>query len=270
MYIEKTIHLLENLKEIGLSASEANIYLTLLTIGANPVSTIAKKININRSSCYEVIKRLINKGFINKIIKNNISYFFAEKPEIMLIQLSNKKERLEQKIIKLEKSLKDFEKIQDNQSQKPSVIFFEGKEGILNIMEDTLNSKEELRAYASLNELAEILPNYLEKYYKRRSNKGIFVRAIYPANKNSYNHKQRDKEENRESRLIPPELDLHLDIIIYDDKVVITSLKEKFGLLIKSKSLATAQKKIFDIIWDGTKKYDKVLTSLMKQQYSIA
>jgi len=270
MQFEETIQLLQNLRGIGLSASEANVYLVLLTLGTNPVSTVAKKADLNRSSCYDVLKRLMKKGFVTQIRKRNISYFAAVEPKIMLHQLNNKKDNLEQKIENLGRSLKELETIQCEHAQKPSVVFFEGKAGILNIMEDTLTSSEPLRAYASLKELTEILPNYFPKYYKRRTKKGIFVKAIYPTSKETYRHKLRDTEEHRESRLIPPEFDFHLDILIYDNKVAITSLKEKFGLLIKSESLAKAQKKIFDIIWAGTKQYDEVMTNMMEKKCALA
>lgn len=267
MILEDTLQLLRTLKEVGLSANEANVYLTLLTLGPNPVSTIAKKADLNRSSCYTVLERLMKKGFIHQSNKQKITYFSAVDPKFMLNQLANKKYDLEDKMENLRRSLGQFEKIKCEYSQKPTVVFFEGEAGILNVMEDTLTSKEHLRAYASLKELTKLLPNYFPDYYKRRTQKGIFVKSIYPANRQSYLHKLRDSIENRESRLIPPEFDFHLDILIYDNKVAITSLKEKFGLLIKSKSMANAQKKIFDLIWEGTKGYDTIMTRMMAEKF---
>lgn len=267
MPFEETLHLLKTLKGVGLSANEANIYITLLTLGPNPVSTIAKKAELNRSSCYDILKRLMKKGFLHQTNRDSLTYFAAVEPRLILSQLALKKDNLEHKIEHLRQSLGQLEQLQCDGLQKPSVVFFEGQAGILNIMEDTLTSSETVRAYASLNELTALLPNYFPKYYKRRTSKGIFVKAIYPANKESYAHKLRDSEEHRESRLIPPEFDFHLDILIYDNKVAITSLKEKFGLLIKSQSMASAQKKIFDLIWEGTTHYDKIMTESMRTQH---
>lgn len=267
MPFEQTLQLLKTLKGVGLSANEANIYITLLTLGPNPVSTIAKKAELNRSSCYDILKRLMKKGFLHQTNKQNLTYFSAVEPKLVLNQLTNKKDNLEHKIENLRQSLGQLEQLQCDGLQKPSVVFFEGEAGIMNIMEDTLTSSETIRAYASLSELTALLPNYFPKYYKRRTSKGIFVKAIYPTNKESYIHKLRDSEEKRESRLIPPEFDFHLDILIYDNKVAITSLKETFGLLIKSQSMANAQKKIFDLIWEGAKQYDHMMTETMKLQH---
>lgn len=256
-------NLLQTLQEIGLKPKEAEIYLSLLTIGCNPASTIAKKAKQNRSNCYTIIEKLMQKGFVHQIIKNNISYFCAVEPKNLLDQFKNKRYELEEKITHLTQSVEQLEQLKMPNQTKPKVIFYQGEAAIQNIMEETLSAKETIRAYASLDELTTLLPTYFPQYYKRRCQKGLFVKAIYPATPQSLEHKKHDHEELRESRLIPKEFDFHLDILIYDDKVAITSLKEKFGVVINSKDMAEAQKKIFDIIWNATKNYDETITKLI-------
>ena len=252
----KTLEKLFNtLREIGPTANEANTYIGLLNIGTNPVSTIAKKVNLNRGTCYAILERLMRKGFIQEIMKNNITYYTAVEPHYIVEHLKRKQYTLREKIDYLSNALPEFESIKAGTSAKPKVIFFEGEEGLRNIMEDTLTALHELRAYASVPELLSLLPNYFQNYYKRRVNKKIFVKALCPANPISIDYKKRDKNELRETRLIPPEFDFHLDILIYNNKVTITSLQAKFGILIESKEMAEAQRRIFDLIWDGAKAY---------------
>jgi sugar-specific transcriptional regulator TrmB len=259
--------LLATLSEIGLNAKEANAYLTLLSIGSNPASVIAKKVKINRSSCYSLLERLMQKGFIQQYIKDNVTYYNAVEPKYILDQLKNKKFELEDKIDNLGNSIAQFELLKNEYRGKPRVVFFEGEAGVQNIMEDTLTSKTVVRAYASLNELTGLFPGYWPNYYKRRAQKGVFVKAIYPADELSYLHKLRDVEELRESRLIPKEFDFHLDIMIYDNKMAITSLREKFGVLIESKEMAESQRRIFDFIWEGATKYDDMMMKRMETKY---
>ena len=268
MNLDSTLILIQRLKETGLTANEANIYITLQSIGQNPASVIAKRADLNRSSCYTILDSLMKKGFIQQAIKNNIAYFNASDPKCILQQLKNQKFKIDENIQNIDNLVNQFQSLQNNYTHKPKVVFFEGKAGLINIMEDSLTSSETLRAYASLSELTALLPNYFPNYYKRRTEKNISVKAIYPANKESYLHKKRDQIENRESRLIPAEFNFHLDILIYDNKVAITSLKEKFGLLIESKEMAIAQKKIFDLVWKATKKYDTVMTKLMQKKFN--
>ena len=257
--------LIQTLKEIGLSASEANTYLALHSIGTNPVSTIAKNAGISRSTCYTILDRLLQKGFVQETIKRNITYYTAVEPKYVLDHLKFKHQELEEKIENLSHTLANFDLLKNAYQKKPKVVFFEGANGVRNIMENTLTATKMIRAYACLDGITHLLPGYFPKYYKRRTEKGIAVKAIYPASVHSYLHKLKDKEELRESRLIPEEFNCHLDIIIFDNKVAITSIKEQFGVLIESESMANAQRKIFDLFWEGTINYDSIMTKRMKE-----
>lgn len=266
MFVQEAQKLIKTLKEIGLTASEANTYLTLFSIGANPASTIAKAAELNRCTCYTNLKNLLTKGLIHQTIKNNVTYFTAVEPQFILDLLKVKNSQQEENVANLIHSLEDFELLKNSYHKKPKVIFYEGKNGVKNIMEKTLTSKGTIRAYACLDGLTCLLPVYFQTYYKRRTKKGIKVKAIYPVSKNSYLHKLRDKEELRESRLIPEEFNFHLDILIFDNKVAITSIKEQFGVLIESEDMAKAQKDFFDLIWKSTKAYDEIMTNRMKKK----
>lgn len=255
--------LLQTLIEIGFNHKEARVYYTLLQIGSNPASVIAKKAELNRSGCYPVLERLIERGFVQQIIKDNVTYFTAIEPASILDHLRTKYDELEIKIERLSHKLHDFEIMKNPYQGKSKAAFFQGEDGILNIMEDTLNSKETILAYAAFDELTDLFPHYFQKYSKRRVEKGISVKVLYPASLKSFLHKQRDQSELRESRLVPPKYNFHLDILIYDQKVAITSLKEKFGIVIENIEIAEAQKKIFNLMWISAKEYDfKISQSL--------
>ena len=266
LYLTSMEPLITTLKSIGLDDREATTYLTVLSIGTNPVSTIAKKAGLNRSSCYAVLERLLHNGFIEKVIQGNMTYFRAVEPHHLLDQLKNKQYELEAKIEGLGNNLAQFEKLKNPYEVKPKVVFFQDEAGLQNMIEDTFTSQEPLRCYAALDELSDLLPHYMPRYYKRRVQKGLKVRSIYPATEKSFLHKKRDKYELRESRLIPKEFNFHLDIMIYNNKVVITSLEEKFGVMIESKEMATAHKRIFEIIWDATRSYDDGITKIFERE----
>lgn len=211
----------------------------------------------------------MHKGFIRQYTKNNVSYYTAAEPKHILNQLQNRQSELENKISDLGESISQFELLRNEYHGKPRVTFYEGRAAVQKVMDDTLNSSTIIRAYASIQELTALLPDYWENYYRRRTAKGIFVKTIYPADEMSFMHKQKDKEQLRESRLIPKEFDFHLDFMIYDNKVAITSLREKFGVLIESKDMAESQGRIFDIIWTSAGRYDEIMTKSMGKIFGL-
>jgi sugar-specific transcriptional regulator TrmB len=259
--------LIKTLQAVGLNDKESQTYLSLLKLGPQPASIIAKKTAMNRSSSYIMLEKLTQKGFIEKIIQEKNTIYRAVDPVFILDRLKTRQDELESNIENLGLALKDFDQLKGGYETKPRVVFFQDEAGLQNMFEDTFTSSEPLRCYASLEELSMLLPNYMPRYYLKRVARQLRVRAMYPATEKSFLHKKRDKHELRESRLIPEEFDCHLDIMIYDHKVVITSLKEKFGVLIESKQMSEAQKKIFDLFWDAEKDYDQAITKHFEMEF---
>ena len=147
-----------------------------------------------------------------------------------------------------------------NLSQRPKVEFYEGREGLIKVYEDTLTSHEPILAFANIEDLHKYLPNYFKSYYKRRARKGIPIKAIFPANKAARERIKENKQENRESALIPAEeYPLSPEINIYDNKVMIASGKEKLGVVIESQEIADAMKTIFKLSWAEAKRLEKNL-----------
>jgi hypothetical protein len=139
-------------------------------------------------------------------------------------------------------------------------MFYEGKQGMEQVYGDTLTSHETILAYANVNEMHAAMPDYFPKYYQRRTKKGIHIRAIIPSNKAGIERVNKDKEEARESALVPEnKVYFSPEINIYDNKIMIASWKEKLGIIIESKEIATAMKTIYELAWAEAKRLEKNL-----------
>jgi hypothetical protein len=133
-------------------------------------------------------------------------------------------------------------------------MFYEGVDGLKYIYEDTLHAQEPIRAWASIDDMHAEIPNYFPRYYRRRAEKGISIRAIFPDTPGSIERVAHDAEEARESLLVPEsEYSFHPEINVFDNKVTIASLREKLGIIIESAEIADAMKKIFELAWLGAK-----------------
>ena len=85
----------EFLKEIGLTKSEIKVYVALLKIGAfSSKGKIVEESKIASSKIYEVLNKLIEKGLVSTIIKNNIKHFAACSPNRIKDFLARKKEKI--------------------------------------------------------------------------------------------------------------------------------------------------------------------------------
>ncbi len=80
----------ESLKEIGLSDSEAVIYLTLLKKGELSVAEISQTSGLHRTNIYDSLEKLKEKGFVAFVLKENKQFYRATAPKIVLDYLKEK------------------------------------------------------------------------------------------------------------------------------------------------------------------------------------
>ena len=256
--MQNTLLPLKNfLLSIDFSEKEANVYLTLLSLGKGTVSEIAQKAEINRTTGYDILGTLVGYGLASVSGKEPKQEYIAESPEHVLDFLEKQKEETNERIKHAQAILPQFKSVH-NVSDRPQIRFYEGKDGLRQVYEDTLTAHETIRAYATVDDMHVTLPEYFPKYYERRAKKGIAIRAIIPSTFIGKERVAKDTEEMRETALIPADkYYFSPEINMYDNKVMIASWREKLGIIIESAEIADAMKKTFELAWAEAKRLDK-------------
>lgn len=247
------LNLKPHLIEMGLSDKEAQVYLALLELGKGSVSKIGQKAGIQRTTGYSILDSLVSKGLAIVSGKKPKQEYIAEKPEKITDFLKTSISQLQEQLKKAQGLAPQLKSIHKSGS-KAQVKFYEGEKGLKEVYEDTLTSSEEIRAYATLDDMYQALPGYFPDYFKRRAKKKIPIKAIIPFTSLTAERMKYNKEEMRTAILVP-EKDFRFspEINIYDNKVMIASWREKLGIIIESEEIADAMKKIFELAWLGAK-----------------
>lgn len=244
------------LLSLGFAEKEASVYLMLLELGKGTVSEIASRAEINRTTGYDILNRLMGYGLVSVSGKEPKQEYVAESPNKVIDFLENKKKETEKQIIEAKNFLPQLKSVH-NVSGRPKIRFYEGREGLKQVYEDTLTSHEAIRAYATVDDMHAGLPDYFPKYYQRRAKKGIHIRAIIPKTSIGLERAKQDRAEARETALIPPDkYYFSPEINIYDNKIMIASWREKLGIIIESSEIAEAMKKIYELAWAEAKRLD--------------
>lgn len=245
--------LVSDLGELGLSLEEAKVYIAILELGGGYVSTIAKKSGVNRVACYHTLGKLVNRGIINSLEKNNVKYFAVENVKVIV---DKQKELLK----KAEKLLPELGALINKSAYRPKMQYYEGLNGIKNIFEDTLTTKKELLGYTNLAELPNVLPeDYLKDWANRKVDAGIKTRMLSPISKDGLKYLSKYYPKGFDHNLVEilfvnsKQFLFEYEINIYDNKVAIVSLNpdEIIGLIIESPIYANTQRAIFDLAWLG-------------------
>lgn len=242
------------LTQIGLEEKEAKVYLSLLELGSQPVSTIAKKAGIPRTTAYEILDRLMQKGLINRFEKAKVTYFTAQEPQALFRYLSSKRTDIESQEKFLEGEISKLYEIDSKTSIKPRVAFFEGLEGIKAVYEDTLTADGEILAFNNINAYPEGLSEYIwNKYMPSRAEKKILKKVL--GTKHNNKSAKQNKKEYRIIKVIPNQFKIDIEINIYNNKIAFISYSNKqfIAAIIENGLIAESMKSIHRLIWSTVK-----------------
>lgn len=235
-------------RELGLNQKEISIYLAADKLEMATASMIARACNLQRSSCYVLLEKMVEKGVLSVIIRNNVQFFMAIDPLILVEIIQNKQNNLIKQISNLKIKLQD-KQINSSINTWPKARYFCGEKGIADILNDILCEKPLLlRALLSKNlndRLAEIYPCFSKERIARK----IAAKAIYPMLEKDKFQDFPDELVGRDSRLLPHQFDLGVDILVYNKKVALIAVTENFALLIESGKISKAVEMFFDAAW---------------------
>lgn len=235
-----------SLEQLGLTGKKADIYLACLELGSSTIIDIAKKTQIKRTTCYDIVLDLLSEGLISRILKGKRTLFVAEDPNKILSSLKNK-ERL------LAEILPQLQSIYNVKGVKPKIRFYEGKDGLREAYDDTLRYGGEILGFAGEDVVKVLGMDWADDYLARRVKKGISARALLPGSdsmiKGFVSH---NKEQLRQSKLVSAKrYPFTIEINLYGkQRVALMSAKEEIALIIEGVEIHNTLKAIFDLIWD--------------------
>jgi sugar-specific transcriptional regulator TrmB len=243
------------LQRVGLSRVEAKIYLSLLKSGPTSIRQLAVATNVNRGTVYESIKSLVTTGLVSVKVVGSRSKYSAEGPE-KIQQLINDKQRqlrtVEKDVTKLMPELMAYSKAT---AEEPKVKFYEGDEGVANILRDVLATtgkldKKEYYVYSSRS-LRQYLYRRFPNFTTQRIHDGIFAKVIGVGTGG-------DPAELSERKIIEDdsfETSSSYNII-YGDKVALISVSSDltpYGVVIEEPGVAAMQRLLFSRLWNSLK-----------------
>jgi HTH-type transcriptional regulator, sugar sensing transcriptional regulator len=230
---------------IGLTEKEARVYLACLELGQSPASDIALRAKLNRVTTYDILKKLLHRGYISALTQNGIKTFSATDPDSI-------RKDMRTRYMDLKSALPDLRRLH-GKTQHPLIRYYEGVDAVKKVYADTLNSKTEILNYADSQLVRQFWPSYDTDYVAARVKKKIYLRGIAPKDEYGSIVKEENKKSHREIRLVPADrFPFHNEINIYDDKVSIVSFGEDevLGMIIQSQEIADTQRAIFTMAWE--------------------
>lgn len=242
------------LKNIGFSDKESRVYLALLELGAAGVQDISKKSKVNRATTYVILESLKKQGAVSIAERDKKIVFIAESPRTLLRIFQKHEQDIKEKENEFKKAIPELEALYNLATEKPTVRFFEGKEGVRNIRQEIikLNVKivYNIYSYEYVKEILDLFPKEeIEEFTKNRLALGAEIRSIYTSENGPVDTFQLKGMR----RFVPKEkFPFSSDILIYADRVAFTTLRGTIiSVIIQSKEIADTLKLVFELAWRG-------------------
>lgn len=244
-------NILNILQSVGFSENEATIYLNLLEFGQSSIWDIFKRTKVKRPTCYLTLNDLIIKGFASSFFDGKRTIFSVVTPK----QLNH---TVNFKFEKFQNILTQLEGIASKSSNKPSVQLYEGREGIIEVYNLSLDQPKssEILIYGT-SQVETNYKDFTNDYIKNRVAKKIIARVLLADTLDNRQIVFRDKKELRQTKFLPvdrfnqkTEVNIFGSFIAY----IAHSEKEPFATIIENSTLAEEEKARFNLLWEIAKK----------------
>lgn len=259
--------ILENLQKINLTDKEIAVYIALLEHGNSTAAEISHYSLLNRTTVYDNLKLLLQKGLAYNFIKKEIKYFTAATPEKLLDIIDKdlqKKQLVKNDLLDI---LPTLNTLYQTKVAKTKIQIADSGAGLKELYLNMYRSgkyPEEGLEFASWHIFQEVVPKDLriELQNLRLKNK-IWVRQVVVENNYTKNWDDPDAAQKRlkKIRLIPDKWNCNYwaNYEIFGDKMIILNLDEKLvqGIMIENHALVSLTKIMFEALWEKASQYGK-------------
>jgi len=250
---------IDDLKSSGLSSDQAVIYELLLRQGFMPASKLTLALpaeyGMSRPQVYKVLDELVTLDLIEKQEQSGkVATFLAKHPLALKRGVEAKKAEFDKNLQRLAGTFPQLTSLFNLTSGKPGIQYFEGKDGLWQVLEDTLTAKEEILTYADVEAINTYIPELNAEYVALREDKNIKKRGLVVDSPAARKFIGSYTGAVTTTKLIPKSQNLGVFqtiIQIYDNKVSYMTMSDThlIGIIITDQFIANTHKFLFESMW---------------------
>lgn len=240
--------------ENGLTAKEASLYISVLEAGEITLARAAEKAHLKRSTVYSLVEGLKKRGVLSTTRKKGILYVSALSPRLLV-------EHFEHATSMAKSVLPQLMNLAYASPVKPRIRFYEGVEGIEQILFEAASSKQD---YIGFIDYA-LMPREIYEFIRKRvaperEKTGTYLRLLMPVNETNKRVLGEYRQRVEHRMVAFPLRKNHIEILLFEgSKIGFMSFvkKEMFGVVIDSEAIYVTLYDLFMLIWEqaGMKTY---------------
>jgi len=245
---------LEQLKELGLSNGEINVYSAVLELGSTSLNKIQEKTGIERRNIYDILNKLIEKGFVSYVIEKGKRTFQCTHPKILLDEIKAKERELKD----LKNKVPQIKELFNVSRPDIGAEVFRGNDAIKTLLTEVLEYKEShWLGGNNFNQMKSVTQGMVRWFHhwmdKRAKQKhwmydliqiGIVLKGLHLKNI------KKQKKKYLVVKQLPKNFKSPMVVIIFGNKVAqILWAKQPFAFVVESEEIKESFMSYFNYFW---------------------
>ncbi len=235
------------LKNLGFTDKEAKVYLALLQLGPTDAKQISQKSGIKKPTTYVILDDLRQKDAILFLPSAKKKLFAVKSPE-ELFEVAHSKLKQATANLPLLNSLAKESK------DKAMVTYYEGRNNFIKAMkykEDEVARNGELLCYFASAEKVDLkMFPVIDANLTRLKKQGVHLRGFASDNPTLAEYRKRDKDFDRDVKILPKELySAYSSIEISETFVRFALFEQEMFVIIDNPDIARIMRQIFEMNW---------------------
>jgi len=235
------------LAELGMPEKPALVYLLLLRSKRMSVAEITRSAQLKRATCYEYLDLLLKKEFIVRVPVGKRILYAAVSPSKILLRFKRESRKVEQVLMQLTT-------VHDAAVHKPKITFYEGKREIKHIYEEVFKTLGQAQSIFPPTTFFESFTEEEYSEFDKIAGNHAFVSRdlIVPDKFYKKVMEMRAKNvpiEKKSSKKLPQSFKTNVDVLIFNDKVALISLRDLSAIVIENKDIAELFQSMHSHIW---------------------
>jgi sugar-specific transcriptional regulator TrmB len=236
----------ENLQNLGLNEKQTKVYLACLELGSASIAELAEKSGVKRTSIYNFLEELINKGFVSEIKQDDQILLIATEPQVLV-------KKAQQQLLDTQAVLPELLAMFNLPGNKPKVKFYQGIAGLKKTYEETLKSTEPIYAFSDFEKMMSIMPEWMWNYADERTKRGIELICIAQEGEWARKIEKTNPKHKRQMKIVRG-VNFETEINIYQNTVAILSFRKPYcGVVIEDAAIAQTLKSVWQLLWNSQK-----------------
>ncbi len=235
------------LRQLGLRAPEADIYLACLRLGEATVQAIAHEAKLPRTTSASILNGLVEQGFITVHTQRGKRLYWIEDPHILV-------EREKIRLATFEELTGRLHAEYHKADRKPVFETYDSQDSIMNLMCKLIDGAEKGSEFLTFESPAArhyqaIMPDELfHTFSKQKTDRGIHTRSLIPSGHEKLIRPEALAHTVR-VRAMPSGVGMEISLWIIGDSVVMFSGTHAFATRLVHRHTAESFKSLFEFLW---------------------